>query len=493
MKPETPIPHAPAIWVDVTTLMHWQRPAVGIIRVEHQFCQWLLQAGVDVHFCRYDKYRKSIFRVQKEEVEARIRFINACRSAPANAAAPQAGRDRLLQLVKHIIASLPPSLGIRVRNHLIRLRPRINHARHRLKAAWQYLKRIKQPSRTTLPAEPAGERVRLAPGSVYVSMGLDWDYKNMADLYAMKQEQGFKCLFFCYDTIPVKLPHLCVADVSRQFAHYFADLAWTADRILCISDSSRRDLLQLMERLGVPAPDAARVHLGGDIAPEEATAAVSPAIAPLLEHPYLLFVSTIERRKNHEILYRAYTRLAEEGVELPRLIFVGMPGWGVQELLSDIHLDPRVQGLIIQLNHVNDADLAALYRQAQFTLYPSLYEGWGLPVAESLAFGKYCLCSSASSLPEVGQGFVDYLDPWDLPAWVDRLRFLVTHPEWVAERNQQIANEYRPHPWKATAAEIHEHARQLLETPGKDPASRLRQENDKRASPRHRPGHTRIQ
>lgn len=463
MKHETPITQTPAIWVDVTTLMHWQRPAVGIVRVEHQFCQWLLQAGLGVHFCRYDKYRKIFFRVQRDEVQTRIQHINAFQTAPVGTSVSLEQRARLLHLVKRFIAVLPPSLALRVRNSLIRLRPRVNSARHRIKTAWQRLRRFSELSGSAMPAEPAGEIIRFGPGSVYVSMGLDWDYKDMADIYVLKQEQGFKCLFFCYDTIPVKFPHLCVADVSRQFAHYFADLAWASDRILCISDSSRRDLLKLMDQLGVPAPDAARVHLGGDIVPEEGAATLSPAIAPLLERPYLLFVSTIERRKNHEILYRAYTRLVEEGLELPRLIFVGMPGWGVQEFLSDIHLDPRVQGLIIQLNHVNDSDLAVLYRQAQFTLYPSLYEGWGLPVAESLVFGKYCLCSNTSSLPEVGQDFVDYLDPWDLPAWVDRLRFLITHPEWVAERNQLIAANYRPHPWKATAAEIHGHALQLLQ------------------------------
>jgi len=141
----------------------------------------------------------------------------------------------------------------------------------------------------------------------------------------------------------------------------------------------------------------------------------------------------------------------------------------VQELFSDLRLDPMVAGKIELLHHVDDADLAVLYQHAQFTVYPSLYEGWGLPVAESLAFGKYCLASNAASLPEVGGDWVDYLDPWDVPGWAERLQFLFAHPEWVAERNARIAREYRAHPWRETAREIYEQARALASSsPGQN-------------------------
>lgn len=150
---------------------------------------------------------------------------------------------------------------------------------------------------------------------------------------------------------------------------------------------------------------------------------------------------------------------------LPDLIFVGMRGWGVQELLSDIALDPRVQGRIHLLHHVSDAELAELYQHAYFTVYPSLYEGWGLPVAESLAFGKFCLCSDTSSLPEVGGEWVEYLDPWDIPTWVERLRHYISHPEEVARRNAAIAEGYRPHCWAQTAETIYQEAVRLQQTP----------------------------
>ena len=105
-----------------------------------------------------------------------------------------------------------------------------------------------------------------------------------------------------------------------------------------------------------------------------------------------------------------------------------MPGWGVDGLLSDLRLDFRIKPYVKILNHVSDGDLALLYQYAEFTVFPSLYEGWGLPIAESLAFGKFCLASNAASIPEVGGALVEYLDPWDLPAWAERLKWYFDSP-----------------------------------------------------------------
>lgn len=462
---------APRIWVDVTTLTHWQRPAVGIVRVEQQLCLWLLEHASGIGWCRYERPQRQFHAVSSLELRAHLARIDGL-SQPA-AADPAAPPPE---------AAPRPPLGLRLRHALkTGLESLPTPLRHPLLAALINLGLMRPPPPSVTPAEPAAPpSLEFAPGSVHVSLGLDWDYKDMADIYAKKQAQGFQCLFMCYDTIPVLMPQLCVADVSRQFAHYFADLAWCADHILCISQCTERDLLALLRRLQVPAPATSVIRLGADILPQGSSATAQPAATPAAdtaaadpqltrllagEAPFVLFVSTIERRKNHEVLYRAWSRLAASGRELPLLVFVGMPGWGVDELISDLALDPRVAGRILQLHRVCDSDLARLYQQALFTVYPSLYEGWGLPVAESLAFGKYCLCSSAASLPEVGGDWVDYLDPWDLPGWVERLAFLLDHPDWVAARNAAIARDYQPHPWSATAAEIFAHALRLRQTP----------------------------
>lgn len=452
-----------SICVDVTTLVNWHRPAVGIVRVEQQLCRWLLdQQPAGLHFVVYNRDRGQFSELSQALVQEHLARLDGYNSDQGTAyeQMPPNLEERLRRRALTLLARVPSRWQLMLYNRLLKARPAVHQLVRRVRRLRDQLK----APRTTAPAAVVdeGKAFELPSGSVYISLGLDWNYKDMAQIYRIKQARQLRMLLFCYDIIPIRLPQLCVADVSRQFAHYFVDLAWCADLILCISESSRRDLQDFLAKMGVPQPRCEVIRLGADILPGEgATTHAGETVSRLARDPYILFVSTIERRKNHEILYRAYTRLVEEGVALPQLIFVGMPGWGVAELFSDLGLDPRIQGRIQTLNHVSDAELAHLYQHASFTVYPSLYEGWGLPVAESLAYGKFCLCANTSSLPEVGEDWVEYLDPWDLPAWVDRLRYYITHPEEVARRNAAIAAGYRPHPWRQTAADIYRHASQL--------------------------------
>jgi glycosyltransferase involved in cell wall biosynthesis len=245
-------------------------------------------------------------------------------------------------------------------------------------------------------------------------------------------------------------------------ARYFADLAWCADKVLCISECSRNDLKVLLGELGAPLPGMSVIKLGCQL-PVIATDVIARDVAALLGQRFVLFVSTIERRKNHETLYRAYTRLIDAGeTNLPLLVFVGMPGWGVNDLMADLRFDPRTKDLIKLLHHVNDTDLARLYQHALMTVFPSLYEGWGLPVAESLAAGKCCLASSVASIPEVGGDLVEYVDPWDVQAWAERLRWYFDNPSWVAEKEALIKGNYEPMSWPKCAENVFSRAADLM-------------------------------
>jgi glycosyltransferase involved in cell wall biosynthesis len=147
--------------------------------------------------------------------------------------------------------------------------------------------------------------------------------------------------------------------------------------------------------------------------------------------------------------------LVDEGrLGLPLLVFVGMPGWGIGELMSDLRLDPRIQSYLRMLSHVSDGDLRRLYENARFTVYPSLYEGWGLPVAESLAHGKFCLASNAASIPEVAGDLIDYLDPWDVPGWAEKLAWYFDHPDEVERREAEIRSRYRATNWHETGSVV---------------------------------------
>ena len=223
--------------------------------------------------------------------------------------------------------------------------------------------------------------------------------------------------------------------------------------IVCNSRNTLHDLETFLSSVTVDRPSLEVITLGGDLRPLKDD--LSKQVNSICRNPYILYVSTIEVRKNHKILYRAYKELINAGRrDLPRLVFAGRQGWKVDSLLAEIRLDRAVSGLIITLENVNDSELSHLYRHALFTVYPSLYEGWGLPVAESLAHGKFCIASSTSSLPEVGGEFVEYLDPCDLPSWVERLAYYFDNPEAIRDREVKIRSGYRPRTWSETTRKI---------------------------------------
>lgn len=462
------------IWLDVTTTLAWTRPAVGVVRVETECVRAALNPNlteVGVRFCRFD-HSSGFEEVPSEQVVAMLERLSghqhhsAAQQQDTTARPPK--RRRLEERLRAVALGLLRRVPARYQGRLFALLHSRKAAIHEAVAGVRLLKnssvalanslrrRRLPPTAPVTATAMARSNTLFERGDVYVALGLDWHDKNFIYLNKLKKSVGFRVQLFCYDLIPVKLPQLCAGDVAPFYSKYFADMAWTADKILCISRSSERDLHAVLETLGTPQPTTEVVTLGSDIACEGDS-------APSVTTPYILFVSTIDRRKNHEILYRAYTRLVEQGVQdLPKLLFVGMQGWGVADLLNDLRLDPRIQGLIEMKHSVSDDELNALYKGALFTVYPSLYEGWGIPVAESLGHGKFCLSSNTSSLPEVGGEFVEYLDPTDLPAWQERLLFYIQNPDAVAEKERRLRESYVPFAWQTTSRDILQSAQQLV-------------------------------
>jgi len=262
-------------------------------------------------------------------------------------------------------------------------------------------------------------------------------------LQALKDRVGIRIIGCCHDLVPIKYPQYCIPYVAEQFPEYLLQLVRACDAIACVSECTLQDLRGEIENRNLPPPRLFTIRLGADL--PAAAGSPSELVSSLMERPYVLFVSTIERRKNHEVLYRAFHRLAEiHGRDkLPRMVFVGARGWGVSDLLNDIELDPITEGLIVQLHQVADHDLRVLYQKALFCVFPSLYEGWGLPVTEALGFGTPVVCSDRGPLPEVGGDLVEYLDPWDLPAWVRAIERLWLDGDYRRRLADRIAREYR--------------------------------------------------
>ena len=163
----------------------------------------------------------------------------------------------------------------------------------------------------------------------------------------------------------------------------------------------------------------------------------------------MLFVSTIEIRKNHRLLVRVWRRLLERhGADvIPVLVFAGQIGWSVDGLLAELAASGYLDGKIELMLNLPDTELCRAYRSCLFTIFPSFCEGWGLPIAESLAQGKLCVASNRTSIPEVGGDFVDYFDPSDDDDALAKIERLLLDPGYLAAREARLRAEYRPPTW----------------------------------------------
>lgn len=139
-----------------------------------------------------------------------------------------------------------------------------------------------------------------------------------------------------------------------------------------------------------------------------------------LPQRYLLSLSTLEPRKNLPLLIHAYEELIRENVELPPLVLAGRKGWKMEELLSSI--DEKVKNKLYFTGFIDDEDLPEVYGMAEFFVFPSIYEGFGIPPLEAMACGTPILSSDAASLPEVCGDAAVYFESNNLQSLKDALK-----------------------------------------------------------------------
>lgn len=227
---------------------------------------------------------------------------------------------------------------------------------------------------------------------------------------------------------------------------YHAGLRATAkraDAILVPSESTADDL---RSRTSI---DPTRIHVT-PLAPSLVASDADPA--PALERlgvpsPYVLSVGTLEPRKNLVRLVRAYRQVAPD---VPHaLVLAGEPGWHIDELEAE--LARPGPGTIVRTGHVSGDSLDALYRGATAFAYPSLHEGFGLPVVEAMARGVPTVTSNRSSLPEVAGDAALLVDPTDVSEIAEALARVLTEPAVAADLGRRGRDRAAGFTWTATA------------------------------------------
>jgi len=257
-----------------------------------------------------------------------------------------------------------------------------------------------------------------------------WAHLGWPDVAALGRLRGVDAVFAPSVAVPPRRRRPLVVTVHDAAPHLFpeafsarglrfhragiAAAARRADLVLTVSQSARAELV---EHTAIPAERIRVVANGVDL--DQATDADAVALTRrlgLADRPYVLWVGSLEPRKNVEALLGLPAALAAAG--LPhRLVLVGPAGWGPTAARVQAAAAAAPAGSLVVVGPVGSGSLAPLYRGASLFCFPSLHEGFGLPVLEAMAQGTPVLCSTASSLPEVAGSAARFVPDPGAAAW----------------------------------------------------------------------------
>lgn len=245
--------------------------------------------------------------------------------------------------------------------------------------------------------------------------------------------KGVPNIYTFHDIVPLRLPYTTL-DHKRHYLALLRKLERTADHIVTVSESSKRDLIDI---LGIAPDRITNTYQSVEIPaalrdkPDEQVAREVEGLVPVDYKNYYLFWGSIEPKKNIGRMIEAYLVSKVDGP----LVIVGAQAWkseGEQQLLNGI-TETRGRKRVIQLPYAPFSLLVSLIRGARVALFPSLYEGFGLPALEAMTLGTPVICSNTASLPEIAGDAALMIDPYDTAALTDAIRRLDADADLRAE------------------------------------------------------------
>ncbi|NOZ79108.1 MAG: glycosyltransferase family 4 protein [Acidobacteria bacterium] len=278
---------------------------------------------------------------------------------------------------------------------------------------------------------------------------------------------GQSLVITVHDLAFAVMPETVAPETLAELARRLPRALFASERIIAVSEATRQDLIA---HLGVSPRRIHVIHEGLD--PRFAAGAAGGEPPAGLPERYMLVVSTIEPRKNVAAVVRAFNLLADWGYR-GGLVLVGRWGWHTGGIRAEIDASP-VRDRIVHLDYVERDALPALYRGADALLFPSLMEGFGLPILEAMACGTPVVTSGQSAMPEVAGPagiYVDPTRPQSIASAVEALLSDEQHRARLAELGRARASRFD---WERAAAATTQVLRQAVGwAPGGDDEYRV--------------------
>lgn len=448
------------LWIDVTDLLGYlgqhNRPS-GIQRVVSELGRALVECAPErVRFvrrfagpCDFETVSWQDMESLFEKTAQKIVSQEAAQSPPPSPDElgpfiPPQGRFSLMQEAV--------SMQVSTFRHLTRL---ADNLANRVRRAVRY--NSSQHQASLLTADSGLLLSELArPGDVFLVPGSPWDFTDYSQTVRwLRDSRRMTFGLLIHDMIPIFNPEWCDRGVIASFTAWHRTVLPLADHVFTTSAATARDVQKYVRQQRIFLSSEPRPIGVGAVLRRPAPEADRPAHLPAPDS-YVLFVSTLEARKNHIQMVRVWRRLVEERGDdcVPTLVFAGRVGWLEHDLMQQLVGMKWLNGKIRHIASPTDRELTFLYDGCLFTVFPSLAEGWGLPVSESLASGKPCLASSTTAIPEAGGALARYFDPDNAADIFRVVSEILDDPQTLAEWSAAIRETYSPPQWRDCAQHI---------------------------------------
>lgn len=227
-----------------------------------------------------------------------------------------------------------------------------------------------------------------------------WNYRAW-DAALQAREQGASVVLVLYDLIPLRHPEFCAPLFTQVFRRWLTHMLGSCDAVLCISGATEADLLCWCAEQGLPIPATGHFRLGSDF-PRQSDAQVRGHLDQFMQNniPFFAAIGTIEPRKNYQFLLDTFEKLWAKGNSV-RLLIAGRPHPLCHELIEKMRRHPEQGHQLLMVLDATDAEISLAYAKCRALVFPSLAEGFGLPLVEARTRGCLVIASDLPAFKEL--------------------------------------------------------------------------------------------
>lgn len=296
--------------------------------------------------------------------------------------------------------------------------------------------------------QSTNQHVVFSPGDVLFMLDAAW-FPELRKGYNQAKNEGALVIFAAHDIIPVSHPQFCNEYFTLDFSQYLLESAKVADAYLAVSKASRDAIFNYLKLIIPERIDRIYFdyfYLGADVKLSNGSGQVRDKLVEVFNSnaDCYLMVSTIEPRKNHLYLIDAFEMLWGKGVPV-NLVIVGRVDWNVDELMQRLNQHVELNKHLYVFHDLNDSELSYAYKHSKSLVFPSVVEGFGLPIIEALQHRLPVILSDIPIHREIGGDlamYVDLRDPMHLARLVEQI-----HKHGI-DSAHQVPENYRWLTWQ---------------------------------------------